>query len=298
MTPKINAPEETLEQIKNSGLIEEVENWNETFIGCFLRKYPKYYRILNTIRDIVGENPRWEHFTRSNIREIVTYYRDACAQSTARTYMAMIRGVLNDEPEKVPCSKFADELKVANVPAINIYINMKEIELIANYQPINEREEVVRAQFLISCYTGARHSDAMVMSPLDIVDGKLSYVSQKTKKYTQVEAKNGLADLIEQGKKRMYCVAIFNETIREIARKAGINGNVRVFRAGKYQDGEKWQYISSHTARRSFATNLCLLGVPIRDISLRMGHSNTIMTERYIVAKQSDLSNKALAFFK
>jgi integrase len=136
------------------------------------------------------------------------------------------------------------------------------------------------------------------MTPNDIVDGKISYVSQKTKKLTHVESKKGLNSLIETGNKWSYCDSVFNDTIRDIARKSGINSHVRVFKAGKYNDGEKWQFISSHTARRSFATNLCLLGVPIRDISLRMGHSNTLMTERYIVAQQSNLSNKALAFFK
>ncbi|UVV52623.1 hypothetical protein NXY15_24270 [Bacteroides thetaiotaomicron] len=53
----------------------------------------------------------------------------------------------------------------------------------------------------------------------------------------------------------------FNNNIRNICRKAGITEAVKVFKAGKEVEGEKWEFVSSHTARRSFATNLYLRGV-------------------------------------
>lgn len=47
-----------------------------------------------------------------------------------------------------------------------------------------------------------------------------------------------------------------------------------------------WKFISSHTARRSFATNLYLRGGDLYMISKLMGHSSVTMTEGYIVYGQ------------
>ncbi len=38
----------------------------------------------------------------------------------------------------------------------------------------------------------------------------------------------------------------FNNNIRNICRKAGITEAVKVFKAGKEVEGEKWEFVSSH----------------------------------------------------
>lgn len=45
---------------------------------------------------------------------------------------------------------------------------------------------------------------------------------------------------------------------------------------------EKWQVISSHTARRSFATNAYLAGIPVFRIMLITGHKTEESFFRYI----------------
>ena len=292
-----------MKRMNEAGLLpvpEKVNEWKQSFVGCFLVKNYKYYGIILKIKEIIGRVPRWKDFTKSNIREIVNYYLNECAQSSARTYMALIRLVLNDHDNKddIPCKNFADELSVKNTPSVPIYLTMDDINRIDKYKPKNEREAVVRAQFLCACYTGARHSDILRMTNKNINGKYLTYVSQKTKRTATVEAKKGLSDLLVIAKKRTYSDYIFNDTIRDICRKSGIKEQVRVFHAGEYKDGEKWQFVSSHTARRSFASNLSELGVPIRQISLRMGHSNTIMTERYIVSPGGKLTEEAMTFFE
>ena len=62
--------------------------------------------------------------------------------------------------------------------------------------------------------------------------------------------------------------------------------------------GKKHEFVSSHTARRSFASNLASLGVPVREIQLRMGHASAAITERYILAPVNKLPESARGYFK
>ena len=273
--------------------------WRQTFTGCFLLKYPRYYGIIMKIGRIVGRLPEWNDFTRGNIRDIVELLKKECCGSSARTYSAMIRSVLNYNKEivNIPCKDFENELRIKNEPHVAIFLTLDDLNKLERYKPGNEREDVILAQFLVGCYTGARHSDILCLNEDNIQGKYITYVSKKTKTPASVELKKGLHRLLGIATTREYSSATFNYTIRDICRKAGIDGNVKVFKAGKSLTGKKYQFVSSHTARRSFASNLANLGVPIREIQLRMGHSNTSMTERYILSPVNKLPESAKGYF-
>ena len=74
-----------------------------------------------------------------------------------------------------------------------------------------------------------------------------------------------------------------------------------MFHAGKEETGKKYRFISSHTGRRSFATNLSKKGVPLEQIAVMMGHTsngkpNIQMTMRYIVGK-TEIDSNTLKLF-
>ena len=73
---------------------------------------------------------------------------------------------------------------------------------------------------------------------------------------------------------------------------------MKIFRKGRYETGQKWEFIASHTARRSFATNLALLNVPILQIAKRMGHSDIKQSYRYVCCSIGKLDDEAERFFK
>jgi integrase len=77
-----------------------------------------------------------------------------------------------------------------------------------------------------------------------------------------------------------------NDYLKELCQLAGITsrqgkgitkGGVRVVRLV-----EKWQLVSTHTARRSFSTNMYLLGVPAITIMRITGHKTEKAFMRYI----------------
>ena len=121
----------------------------------------------------------------------------------------------------------------------------------------------------------------------------LSYVSEKSNILVKVpickELRPFLALRAEDGQGPADLASI-NKTIRKMCRECGIDSQVKVFEGGKEKSGPKWKFVSTHTGRRSFATNLSKKGIPVEQISLLMGHMsgnvpNTDMTQRYIVGK-------------
>ncbi|MCQ2161594.1 MAG: tyrosine-type recombinase/integrase [Bacteroidales bacterium] len=61
--------------------------------------------------------------------------------------------------------------------------------------------------------------------------------------------------------------------------------------------GPKWRFISSHSMRRSFVTNLTVAGVPLADTAKMAGHrSNTTITQRYNCDYKASILAKAMAY--
>lgn len=277
---------------------KRINEWKRTFIGKYVSKYPSYYSFINKMEELFGKKPEWSDFTKYNIDSVIDLFQD-CAKSSLKTYMSMLRSVLNDAKDEVelPYQNFADRLSVKGTPSVNVYLNLYDIKKLSEYTPLNEREQIVLAQFLIGCYTGARHSDIVKMTADNISNGYLTYVSQKTKTQTTVEAKPILYTLLPIAGQHVYADCVFNDTIREICHRVGINEKMKLFRKGRDEVGEKWQFVASHTARRSFATNLAEMNVPIIQIAKRMGHKDVRTTFGYIVSGLSKLDGEATKFF-
>ena len=64
--------------------------------------------------------------------------------------------------------------------------------------------------------------------------------------------------------------------------------------------GPKWQFMNSHAARRSFATNLFKAGVPVQFIMKITGHSSESFFYKYIKIKPDENAQLVLqhAYFQ
>src|SRR5699024_10070203 len=85
----------------------------------------------------------------------------------------------------------------------------------------------------------------------------------------------------------------FNLYLKEISKKVeSLSATVSktMIRAGKKVSTEykKWQLVSSHVARRSFATNAYLQGIPTLTIMAVTGHKTEKAFLRYIRLAPSD----------
>ena len=163
---------------------------------------------------------------------------------------------------------------------------------------LSESETCVRDCFIISSYTGLRYSDIarLEQKHLDFDQKLMTIITQKTgtlvviPMHPKVEAifrKNGNRPPKAQSNQST------NRVLKRLCRKAGITNFVSVVETegGVRHEVtyEKCDMVTSHTARRSFATNAYRAGIPSLSIMQITGHSTESSFMRYIrVSKEEN----------
>lgn len=272
----------------------------EKLKDVYCQKYPSSAKLIQYFEESTNVEFSWENLTKRHLVLFVEYLKQKVALSSAKVYCSRIKTILTLYREEfTPPKDYRKVLTLRKDTSQQVYLNADEIKAIINYSPQNEIESVIKNQFLIGCLTGARYSDCRTFSQENIRDNCLMYISRKTHMDTRVPVSPIIQQLLLNNK-RQFCPETYNRTIKVICQRVGINKEVSLYRRGKFVVGEKWQFVSSHTARRSFATNLYLNGVDLYTISTLCGHSSVEMTKQYICCgpRQSDALLTYLAKFK
>lgn len=171
-----------------------------------------------------------------------------------------------------------------------VALSEKELDLLAKFDfSQSPRLERTRDLFLIGCWTGLRFSDFTRIKRENIKDNMLTIQQQKTNEFVTIplhpvfisiwEKYNGLLPANISNRQ-------FNDNLKDVCKEAGINERVMksITKGGKKQVTvyEKWQLVSSHTARRTFATNLYKSGFPSISIMQITGHKTESSFLKYI----------------
>ena len=171
-----------------------------------------------------------------------------------------------------------------------IALSEKELDLLAQFDFSNSpRLERTRDLFLIGCWTGLRFSDFTRIKQENIKDNFLTIQQQKTNEFVTIPLHpvflsiwnkyNGVLPANISNQK-------FNDNLKDVCKEAGLNDRVikSITKGGKKISTvyEKWELVSSHTARRSFATNLYRSGFPSISIMQITGHKTESSFLKYI----------------
>lgn len=171
----------------------------------------------------------------------------------------------------------------------NIYYDMDELERMHKYHFEENRLEQTKDRFLIGCFTGLRFADLSRLGESNIRDGFIIQDTSKTNDQVTIPIHwivrdilikyNGKfpADLSNQ-KMNLY--------LKEATRIMGFNQMITKYRT---EGGEKerriypkYQLTTTHTMRRSLASNMYLSGIPLEDIMPITGHKKPTQLLDYI----------------
>ena len=146
--------------------------------------------------------------------------------------------------------------------------------------------DLARDIFLTGAYTGLRISDISRLESANI-DGKLIRMkTQKTGADVVIPVHPIVREILNKGRVLKMSDESVNLRIKELARMAGITEEVlvtKVIGGRKIQESfPKCDLVSSHTARRSFATNAYKSGVPTIAIMKITGHTKESTFLKYI----------------
>ena len=267
----------------------------------WVRRNPGRIQVLRYMREAIGVSEvQWEHITTLNLSKVREHICERMAGNSACTYLAILKAFLAAyiDENLFPCKNPHKELKAKRVPSQNVFLTEAEIELIEHYEPKNDTERDVKAAFLIECYLGARRCDVLGLTVDNIKDGRIVYVSKKTRVDCSVPIHKNLMKYLRYKPTKTHDRSTANRTIQRICRKVGITDEVQIFYHGKLQKKPKCEFVASHTARRSFCSNLAQRGVDIYTIAALAGHNQNItMTQRYIIPNTDTLSEEAKSFF-
>lgn len=243
----------------------------------------------------------WQDCTKVNLTEFCDHLKNEVCLNSAKNYTAILKAVLNRYREAgiIPCADIKEALKCKGESSQKVYLNPKELDDLEKTTPISENERFVKLCFLISARTGMRVSDTLRISENNINGGVLTYVSQKTKIEASIPISARTEGWIKSVNKMNSRPTIGNYEliIKRLCQRAGIDSKCRLFKAGREIECQKWEAVTSHTARVSFVTNALELGVPLISVSRMAGHTNTTQTERYNASKKVTIPAGALSYF-
>jgi len=184
-----------------------------------------------------------------------------------------------------------------------IYLTKDEIKLIYD-QDLSKKlsYDRVRDLFIIGCYTGLRFSDYGQIKQENIFDGnKLKIRTIKTDEVVVIPLHPIVKDIFKKYEgvlPKVISAQKINEYLKEIAKDAKLEEIIEtsITKGGKRitSYSAKSQLVSTHTARRSFATNAYLAGVPSIQIMKITGHRTESMFMRYIKISQEENANNLL----
>lgn len=220
------------------------------------------------------------------------------SQNTQGDHIKCIKAILGEATEKRINANLIFKSRYFTKPSEeseSIYLNEVELLEIQSLELPGYLDRV-RDMFLIGAYTGLRFSDFSVLETKDIHHGFINIKQQKTGNNVVIPIHRNVKKILDKynGKlPKAISNQKFNQYLKEIAKKTKALSqpvSKTMIRAGKKEtiEYQKWELVSSHVARRSFATNAYLQGIPTLTIMAITGHKTEKAFLRYIKLSSSD----------
>ena len=163
----------------------------------------------------------------------------------------------------------------------------------------NKKLEEVRDLFIFGAWVGLRFSDFSNIKPENIIqiDGDyfIKTITQKTKELVIIPCNPVIMEIFEKYADRPNKLPKtisnqkFNDYIKDVCKLAEFNEVGRI--SAKPKDILA-DLVSSHTARRSFATNYYLQGFPTIDLMKITGHRTERSFLKYIKVSKLDTAKR------
>lgn len=193
--------------------------------------------------------------------------------------------------ESDPIYLSVDELMMLYRLKITKNAIMKEWPELCGEKAVRQRMatcEQVKNRFLIGAFSGMRVSDFSRFSESNIIDGMIMMRTRKTDTPIAIPLHPVIKRILESDFDLSKTISDqkMNDYIKRLAKMAGINEKVTIceHRGGEVKEIriEKYALVSTHTARRSFATHLQRSKIPLSSISMALGHKKVTTTMRYL----------------
>lgn len=270
-----------------------IENRKHIIEPNTLKRYYVFLRLVQRFEGYAMKHFKIKEVNASFVKQFFQFgSEENYSQSTLHRTISFIQTVLNFL-EKRGVRTFSYELELPKMKKKTPFVTLTEEELNRIKQAsIPSALQHARDWLLISCYTGQRISDFMNFRSdmLQNIEGKycLAFQQQKTGKDILLPLHPEVLNIMKKYASKFppkVSEQLYNKQIKEIAKLADIHTlvyyNKRSGHRCKPLQIPKWQAISSHIGRRSFASNF-YGKIPTPLLMEATGHGSEGMFYNYI----------------
>lgn len=258
-----------------------------------LKRYKVFFNLIKRYEGFSLSRLYIHNIDANFINDFISFgIHESYSESTIYRTLHFIKTILNFA-EKKGLRTCVRELNFRREKQNRDVITLSEKEII-KIKKTNVPEVLQSAKdwLIISCYTGQRFSDFMNFSSQQIieVDGRLclSFVQQKTKKKVLLALHPTVRKIIRKYNNnfpKLLSMQQYNDYIKKIAELSNISDVVCARKRFGFRcnviETEKFNLISSHVGRRSFATNF-YGKIPTPLLMDATGHKTEEMFLKYI----------------
>ena len=252
--------------------------------------------------------------------EFVNYYKkESYSVNTTQRELAIIKTFCKYAKTKgLETHLELDSLKLKKEKVEKIYLNFDELKKIETIDNNELSDYLINAKdwLIISCFTGQRISDFMRFNSdmIRIDNGKplIEFTQVKTDRLMTIPLHKKVLEILKKRNgefPRAISNQRYNDYIKIVCKKAGLNELI----TGKIQTNltpenkntkirsvqgtfQKWELVTSHIGRRSFATNF-YSQIPTTLLINVTGHSTETMFLNYIGKSNKDLAMELINYF-
>lgn len=230
-------------------------------------------------------------------------YSEGYKLNTVGKHIKNLKVIINSLPDKLrqeckiinsrECKKLAEDID-------NVYLTEAELKILEDYD-FSDRPSLdrVRDWFLLLCWTGCRYSDLDKLTSEYIKNDLFQFRQQKTNNVVAIPLHPTVKKILAKYNGEIpYPITNqkFNDAIKEVMKLVEFTDTVKIKRTtgGILQEEEypKHDLISSHTGRRSFASNAYLSGIPSITIMKITGHKTETAFLKYIKVSPEEHAKK------
>jgi integrase len=297
--------EHTLFKLINRFVAGEIKFRGRDKTKGSLNNYNSVLKHLIEFQKKKGYKVDFETITLDFFYQYVTFLKNSVklSQNTIAKDITLLKVFMNEAVDLGYTNNLQYKHKKFSVSSVDtdaVYLTENEIMALYRFDlSATPKLERVRDLFVFGCFTGLRYSDYSTIRPENVVEMEgdlfIKRVAQKTQDLVIIPCNPVILELFKKYESnynklpRTISGQKFNEYIREACKAAGM---LETGRLSTDPNLQLWQCISSHTARRSFATNLYLQGFPTIDLMKITGHKTEKAFLKYIRVSKLDTAKR------
>lgn len=213
--------------------------------------------------------------------------------NTIGKYVQTLKVFLNEAANRGLNTNFlykSSRFKVVSELSDSIYLNEAELTQLYEYDfSNNTRLERVRDMFIVGCWTGLRFSDFTALHKRNVKGDFIEIRTEKTGAKVVIPIHPNVRAILQKYDYKLpnqISNQKMNAYLKEVGKEVELIEQVSkgITKGGvkRHLNYKKYELITTHTARRSFATNLYKTGFPAISIMQITGHKTEKAFLRYI----------------